>query len=89
MCPWLLVAVYDRHDLASWRISHLPVQRHEKSVAFTTQLPPEHWAEMIADAIIAAAIRNWLAHTALTINITGESYYGVKARKLASGKKAA
>jgi DNA replication protein DnaC len=60
-----------------------------KSVAFTTQLPLDHWAEVIADPVIADAIRDRLAHAALTIDITGESYRGVKARKLASGKKVA
>jgi len=60
-----------------------------KSVAFTTQLPLDHWAEVIADPVIADAIRDRLEHSALTLNITGESYRSVKARKLASTKKSA
>jgi DNA replication protein DnaC len=59
----------------------------EKSTVFTTQLPLDHWAEVIADPVIADAIRDRLEHAALTIHITGESYRGVKARKLASKKK--
>jgi DNA replication protein DnaC len=55
--------------------------------AFTTQLPLDHWSEVIPDPVIADAIRDRLEHSALTINITGESYRGVKARKLASKKK--
>ena len=47
----------------------------------------DHWSEVIADPVIADAIRDRLQHSALTINITGESYRGVKARKLASKKK--
>ncbi len=58
-----------------------------KSTIFTTQLPLDHWCEVIADTVIADAIRDRLQHSALTINITGESYRGVKARKLASKKK--
>jgi DNA replication protein DnaC len=58
-----------------------------KSTLFTTQLPLDHWSEVIADAVIADAIRDRLEHAALTIHITGESYRGVKARKLASRKK--
>jgi DNA replication protein DnaC len=58
-----------------------------KSTIFTTQLPLDHWPEVIADPVIADAIRDRLQHAALTINITGESYRGVKARKLASRKK--
>ena len=54
---------------------------------FTTQLPLDHWAEVIADPVIADAIRDRLEHAALTINITGESYRAVKARKLAGKKK--
>lgn len=55
----------------------------QKSIVFTTQLPIKHWAEVIADPVIADAIRDRLEHAALTINITGESYRGVKARQLA------
>lgn len=58
-----------------------------KSVIFTTQLPLDHWSEVIADPVIADAIRDRLEHTALTLHITGDSYRGVKARKLASKKQ--
>ena len=60
-----------------------------KSIAFTSQLPVDHWNEVIPDAVIFDAIRDRLEHSALTINITGETYRGVKARKLASQKKEA
>jgi DNA replication protein DnaC len=58
-----------------------------KSTVFTTQLPLSHWSEVIGDPVIADAIRDRLEHAALVIQITGESYRGVKARKLASKKK--
>jgi len=58
-----------------------------KSTVFTTQLPLDHWAEVIADPVIADAIRDRLQHAALTLTITGESYRGVKARKLAGSRK--
>jgi DNA replication protein DnaC len=58
-----------------------------KSTLFTTQLPLDHWSEVIADPVIADAIRDRLEHSALTLHITGESYRGVKARKLANKKK--
>ena len=60
-----------------------------KSTVFTTQLPLEHWSEVIPDPVIADAIRDRLQHAAFKIEITGESYRGVKARKLASKKKEA
>jgi DNA replication protein DnaC len=60
-----------------------------KSTIFTTQLPLDHWSEVIPDPVIADAIRDRLQHAALEIQITGESYRGVKARKLASKKKEA
>jgi DNA replication protein DnaC len=59
----------------------------DKSTVFTTQLPIDHWVEVIGDPVIADAIRDRLEHAALTINITGESYRAVKARKLAAKKK--
>jgi hypothetical protein len=42
---------------------------------------------VFGDSVIADAIRDRLQHSALTIHITGESYRGVKAKKLASRKK--
>jgi len=58
-----------------------------KSTVFTTQLPLDHWTEVIADPVIADAIHDRLQHAALVITITGESYRGVKARKLAAHNK--
>jgi DNA replication protein DnaC len=59
----------------------------DKSIAFTSQLPVDHWNEVISDTVIFDAIRDRLEHSALTVNITGDTYRGVKARKLASKKK--
>jgi DNA replication protein DnaC len=46
-----------------------------------------HWSEVVGDPVIGDAIRDRLEHAALVIQITGESYRSVKARKLASKKK--
>jgi len=54
-----------------------------RSTVITTQLPLTHWAEVIADPVIADAIKDRLKHAALTIDIIGESYREVLARKLA------
>lgn len=59
----------------------------DKSTVFTTQLPLAHWSEVIGDPVISDAIRDRLEHAALTVTITGESYRGVKARKLAAKKQ--
>lgn len=59
----------------------------DKSIVFAAQLPVDHWAEVIADPVIADAIRDPVEHAALTVTITGESYRGVKARKLAAKKE--
>lgn len=64
----------------------LEERSYGKAVVFTTQLPLDHWSEVIPDPVIADAIRDRLEHAALTIDITGDSYRGVKARKLASKK---
>ena len=53
-----------------------------KSTIFTTQRPLDHWLEIIADSI-----RDRRQHSASTINLAGESYSGVKARKYANKKK--
>jgi hypothetical protein len=42
---------------------------------------------VFGDAVIFEAIRGRLEHSAPTVNITGDTYRGVKARKLASKKK--
>src|SRR5580658_8618381 len=52
-----------------------------KSIAFTSQSPLSHWNEVIPDTVIFDAIRDRLEHSALTVNITGPTYRGVKARK--------
>lgn len=44
----------------------------------------EHWPEIIADPVIADAIRNQLQHTTLILTITGEGYGGVKGGRLAA-----
>ena len=60
----------------------LEERSNRKSTVFTTQLPLDHWSEVIADPVIADAIRDRLEHAALKIDITGESYRSVIARKL-------
>ena len=58
-----------------------------KATVVTTQLPLEHWSEVIPDPVIADAVKDRIKHAALTFKITGESYRGVKAKQLESGKK--
>lgn len=59
----------------------------ERATVVTTQLPLDHWSEVIADPVIADAVHDRLKHAALQIKITGESYRGVKAKKLETGKE--
>lgn len=63
--------------------------RSQNVLVFTNQLPLPHWSEVIADPAIGDALRDRLEHASLTLNITGESYRGVKARKLATKKHSA
>ena len=53
-----------------------------KSTIVTTQLPLDHWQEVLPDPVIADAILDRLRHAALQFKITGESYRSVKAKKL-------
>ena len=57
-----------------------------KSTIITTQLPLDHWQEVLPDPVIADAILDRLVHCALQFKITGESYRKVKAKKLAAEK---
>lgn len=57
-----------------------------KSTIITTQLPLDHWHEVLPDPVIADAILDRLIHSALQFKITGESYRKVKAKKLAGEK---
>jgi DNA replication protein DnaC len=57
------------------------------STVLTSNKGFEEWGAILGDPVIADAIRDRLEHAALTITITGESYRGVKARKLAAKKK--
>lgn len=58
-----------------------------KSTVVTTQLPLEHWAEVIADPVIADAVQDRLKHAALAFQIKGPSYRAVKAKKLENSKE--
>lgn len=58
-----------------------------KATVVTTQLPLEHWSEVIPDPVIADAVKDRIKHAALTFKITGDSYRGVKAKQLESVKK--
>lgn len=58
-----------------------------KATIITTQLPLEHWQEVLPDPVIADAILDRLIHAAIQFKITGESYRKVKAKKLESKKE--
>ena len=60
----------------------LEARSHAKSTVITTQLPIDHWEEVIDDSVIADAVKDRLRHSAITLNITGETYRAVKAKKL-------
>ena len=48
--------------------------RHSlKSTLITSQLPTDHWHEIIADPTLADAILDRLVHNAYRINLKGES----------------
>jgi len=45
-----------------------------KSTLFTTQLPLDHWGEVIGDAIILDALIDRLEPPGIIMKMTGESY---------------
>ncbi|MBU0505957.1 IS21-like element helper ATPase IstB [bacterium] len=54
----------------------------DKSTIITTQLPLDHWSEVIEDPVIADAIIDRLIHSSIKLTVKGESYRKVKAKKL-------
>jgi len=56
-----------------------------KSTIITTQLPLNHWMEVIEDPVIADAVIDRLKHAAIELKIKGETYRSVKAKKLDEG----
>ena len=61
----------------------LEERSYGKSTLITTQLPVDHWAEVIPDPVLAEAIRDRMDGPALHVKIVGESY-----RKVVVAKKA-
>lgn len=53
-----------------------------KSLIITTQLPVDHWSEVIEDPVIADTIIDQLIHTSLKLILEGESYRKVTGKKL-------
>ena len=65
----------------------LEERSYGKSTLLTTQLPLNHWAEVIPDPVLAEAITDRLEGPAIIYKITGDSYRKTKAQKLASQLK--
>jgi DNA replication protein DnaC len=61
----------------------LEERSYGKSTLITTQLPVDHWPEVIPDPVLAEAIRDRMDGPALHFKIVGESY-----RKVVIAKKA-
>lgn len=65
----------------------LEERSYGKSTLVTTQLPLDHWAEVIPDPVLTEAITDRLEGPAMIYKITGDSYRKVKAHKLATAEK--
>jgi DNA replication protein DnaC len=58
-------------------------ERHgQRSTLITSQLPVEHWHDLIGDPTLADAILDRLVHNAYRITLTGESMRKRYARTL-------
>lgn len=66
----------------------LEERSYGKATLITTQLPLDHWAEVLPDPVLAEAIVDRIDGTGLKIKITGESYRPIKGKKLDSAVKA-
>ena len=65
----------------------LEQRAYGKSTLITTQLPLNHWKEVIPDEVIYDALVDRLEGLAMEIKITGESYRKVLAKKLDESTK--
>jgi len=65
----------------------LEERSYGKSTLVTTQLPLDHWSEVIPDPVLAEAITDRLEGPAMIYKITGDSYRKAKAQKLATELK--
>jgi DNA replication protein DnaC len=59
----------------------LEERSYGKSTLVTTQLPLDHWAEVLPDPVLAEAITDRFEGPGLVFTITGDSYRKVKAAK--------
>jgi DNA replication protein DnaC len=63
----------------------LELRSISRSTFFTTQLPVNHWGEIIEDVVILEAIVDLVDHAAIKIEMKGEkTYREIKAKKLDS-----
>ena len=65
----------------------LEERSYGKSTLLTTQLPLDHWSEVIPDPVLSEAITDRLEGPAMIYKITGDSYRKTKAQKLAMEHK--
>lgn len=56
-------------------------------IIITTQLPIKHWQEVLSGPVIADAILDRVVHSGIQLEIRGESYRNVQAKKLEKGKE--
>jgi len=61
--------------------------RVDKSTIITTQLPIDHWSEIIEDPVIADTIIDRIIHTSIKIEVKGSSYRKVHGDILDQKKK--
>jgi DNA replication protein DnaC len=61
----------------------LELRSINKSTFFTTQLPINHWNEVIEDIVILEAIVDLVQHSAIKIEMKGEiTYREIRAKKI-------
>lgn len=60
----------------------LEIRSITRPTIFTTQLPLNHWKEVIDDDVILDAIIDLIDHNSLKFEMKGESYRKIKAKKL-------
>ena len=70
---WATFAGLGVRGLDHWGLAPLTSQQGRASTIVTSQLPVDHWHEVIADPTIADAILDRLVHTAHRIALDGKT----------------
>jgi DNA replication protein DnaC len=67
--------------------THLSLRAGRKSTIITTNLSFDRWEEIFTDAVMTAAMIDWLTHKSYLLNMKGNSYRLKETREWPEGQE--